>query len=261
MAAYATYPHLAALAEETIMINIKGQYTAPDGTQRHIAKRIKASNNGTRHVKSAPSPFSPLTDKIPTIHITTEGTIDALRRLHSPKTEEILGCLNFASATKPGGGFRKGTLAQEESLAYASSLHSSLSQVPEFYDAHNKMLDAGDPPLYSDRVIISPDVVFFRNNKFELLDEPFQATVLTCAAPRRAAICEEYPDTVRLIPETLKTRIEVIFLTALFAKIKYFVLGAWGCGVFGNDPVLVATLFKEMIDKYGGYFEHIVFAI
>ena len=40
------------------------------------------------------------------------------------------------------------------------------------------------------------------------------------------------------------------------------VLGAWGCGAFGNDPSLIAGLFKESIEKDvpGGY-RKIVFAI
>jgi uncharacterized protein (TIGR02452 family) len=41
---------------------------------------------------------------------------------------------------------------------------------------------------------------------------------------------------------------------------KTFIVGAWGCGVFGLDPNKVATIFKECIENkvYSG---HLVFAI
>ena len=40
------------------------------------------------------------------------------------------------------------------------------------------------------------------------------------------------------------------------------VLGAWGCGAFGNDGRLIARLFHEAIDgEFRGVFQEIVFAI
>jgi uncharacterized protein (TIGR02452 family) len=36
------------------------------------------------------------------------------------------------------------------------------------------------------------------------------------------------------------------------------VLGAWGCGNFGNDPELVAKLFHEALH---GYFEEVAMAV
>jgi len=40
------------------------------------------------------------------------------------------------------------------------------------------------------------------------------------------------------------------------------VLGAWGCGVFGNEPLTVAKLFKQHLScKFKGHFRKVVFAI
>jgi uncharacterized protein (TIGR02452 family) len=40
------------------------------------------------------------------------------------------------------------------------------------------------------------------------------------------------------------------------------VLGAWGCGVFGNDPRDVAGLFRQALDgPFAGVFARVVFAV
>lgn len=43
---------------------------------------------------------------------------------------------------------------------------------------------------------------------------------------------------------------------------KGLVLGAWGCGAFGNDGELVAQLFRRSLEvDFRGAFEHVVFAV
>ncbi|MCZ7684092.1 MAG: TIGR02452 family protein [Sandaracinaceae bacterium] len=40
------------------------------------------------------------------------------------------------------------------------------------------------------------------------------------------------------------------------------VLGAWGCGVFRNDPTEVAGLFGEALEgRFAGAFARVVFAV
>jgi uncharacterized protein (TIGR02452 family) len=44
----------------------------------------------------------------------------------------------------------------------------------------------------------------------------------------------------------------------------FMVLGAWGCGVFANDPATVADIFAQFLLPPGPFataFEHITFAI
>ena len=41
---------------------------------------------------------------------------------------------------------------------------------------------------------------------------------------------------------------------------RSLVLGAWGCGVFGNDPAVVAAIFAGLVPS-AGWFERIVFAV
>jgi len=39
------------------------------------------------------------------------------------------------------------------------------------------------------------------------------------------------------------------------------VIGAWGCGVLGNDPVMVADIFHTIIDSLGPVFEKVCYAV
>ena len=38
------------------------------------------------------------------------------------------------------------------------------------------------------------------------------------------------------------------------------ILGAWGCGAFGQEPEIVAKCFKSILKKYPA-FDNVVFAI
>jgi uncharacterized protein (TIGR02452 family) len=45
---------------------------------------------------------------------------------------------------------------------------------------------------------------------------------------------------------------------------RRLVLGAWGCGVFQNDPAQVAGAFRTLLGpggRFSGAFEHVVFGV
>ena len=39
------------------------------------------------------------------------------------------------------------------------------------------------------------------------------------------------------------------------------VLGAWGCGVYGNNPEDMSYIMNKVCKKYGGLYKNIVFAV
>ena len=105
------------------------------------------------------------------------STVDAILRLVKEGKQNI-GVLNFASAKNPGGGFLNGAMAQEESLAASSTLYKTLIAHEEYYQKNR----AQRSMMYTNHAIYSPDVVFFRDGRFQLVEKPFKASVLTLPA-------------------------------------------------------------------------------
>ncbi|HLK97933.1 MAG TPA: TIGR02452 family protein [Hymenobacter sp.] len=66
----------------------------------------------------------------------------------------------------------------------------------------------------------------------------------------------------QLVP-TMQRRIRQVLGIAALHKCEVLVLGAWGCGVFQNDPQQIARLFAEALAEPGirGRFRRLDFAI
>lgn len=185
--------------------------------------------------------------------------MSAARRLHDEGTKRI-AVLNFASARNPGGGYLRGARAQEEDLCRVSALYTTLLHAPDYYASHRESRD----PAYSHRVIYSPDVPVFRDVRYALLEAPYQVAFLTSPAPNAGVIAQARPADVATVPNLLTARAARVLAVAAHNGRRSLVLGAWGCGVFRNDPVEVAAAFRRNLTaggKFAGVFERIVFAI
>lgn len=189
--------------------------------------------------------------------MTAETTLAAAARLARSRPDEP-ACLNFASAKNPGGGYRGGAEAQEESLARSSALVAVLEATRGFHDHHRRERDL----LYTDRVIHSPHVPVFRDDRSALLDEPYTVTFLTAAAPNAGALRDRDPDRSSEVEPTLRRRATRVLAVAAHHGHRRVVLGAWGCGVFRNDPAQVAAAFATPLsDEFATAFDDVVFAI
>lgn len=67
---------------------------------------------------------------------------------------------------------------------------------------------------------------------------------------------------VQQIPEVFRRRSEYVLALAASQGYKRLILGAWGCGVFRNDPAIVATAFLGHLrhETWSGRFERVVFS-
>ena len=111
-------------------------------------------------------------------------------------------------------------------------------------------------PDSSDWVIYSPDVPVFRSDDGAELDSPWLLSFLTSAAPYAPAIG------LATSGDLLRRRIHRVLAVASAYGHEALVLGAWGCGAFGNDPHRTAADFRHALETdFRGHFSDVVFAV
>ncbi len=245
----------ARRGRETVEILEARGYIAPSGKRVDLAAALDRAVRGTETYppeRGAPAPGT--RHGAAAITVENDVVLDVAARL---ARHGRVVALNFASATSPGGGFLTGARAQEESIARSSGLYACLEGNP-MYDHHRGRLDA----MYSDYVIYSPDVPVFRTDGGDLLEEPYSCSILTSPAPQAYALRKYQPERLPRIEAALRSRIAKVLAAGAAHGHDTIILGAWGCGAFGNDPELVARLFDEAISgNFLGVYREIVFAI
>lgn len=183
------------------------------------------------------------------VEAVNETTLGAARRLVDQGERPL--ALNFANGIEPGGGFLDGARAQEEVLCRSSALYATL-EGDAMYEAHRRR----PRPDSTDWAILSPSIPVFRNDDGTTLPEPWLLDVITCAAPFAPALG------LREAGDLLEHRIGRVLDIARAYEYRSLVLGAWGCGAFGNDPKRTAQDFRAALEgPFAGAFEHVVFAI
>ena len=197
------------------------------------------------------------------IIITPDQTLEAVQKNYIPNDKKSkIGVLNFASAKRPGGGVWNGARAQEESLCRASTLYCCLNTEylkDNFYNYHNH-----EKKDYSDRIIYVPNVLVFKSddNIFaQMLNEKdwYNIDIISCAAHNQKAYKVKY-EKLKIIHYN---RIKAIIECAVENNVDHLILGAFGCGAFGNKPELVSKTFKKVLidEEYYKYFKNVHFAI
>lgn len=175
-------------------------------------------------------------------------TVSAL----SAYAEGRTAVLNFASYRHPGGGFMTGAMAQEEALCHESFLYDVLEPFDGTVYEYNR--NHVNDCLYANRGLYSPDVVFMHG------DKTVTADVISVAAPnRRTAL--NHGITERQNSDVLKSRIRFVLDIAGNNEIDTLILGAYGCGAFGQDPREVAGIFGQLLTDGCAWFRNAVFAI
>lgn len=181
-----------------------------------------------------------------------------------PEGSQPVLVLNFANPVNPGGGVRNGAKAQEEDLCRKSSLLLSLES-PEAspYYQYNKFLHTY---MGSDAVMITPQVEIIKDENGELLPESVVVAVMTCAAPMISKGMEGLTD--QQYRELFYNRIVRMLKVAAHEQYEILVLGAFGCGAFGNDAKQVSDLFYKALKEFDyhglkakDYFRRIDFAV
>ena len=200
------------------------------------------------------------------IMLRNQDTLEAAFELHQRRkeTEKPVLILNFANPHRPGGGIRSKPGTQEEHLCVKTTLLCSL-ETEEACPFYQTNLDCGTQ-AQTDTILYSPNTVVIRNPDLSLREDPFPIAVMTVSAP---IVSRMERSELADLENILRNRIYGIIRTAIEEGYTRLVLGAWGCGNFGNDPDLVAKLFHNVLmehNKDGGIcfancFEEITMAV
>lgn len=250
----------AKIAQETLKILEDGSYTSKTGKEINIKGMIASSISGS--ILYTPESLTQLTpdhdNKIvdeTVFSVTNESTFTCAKKLQS-KHGKVL-CLNFASAKNPGGGFLGGSQAQEEALARASALYPTIAQMESMYTTNRQYQSC----LYTDHMIYSPDIPVFRDEEDELLEAPWLTSIITAPAVNFGALRESEKKSAETV---MRRRINGILNIACDKGYSNLVLGAWGCGVFKNDPQNISQYFFDALGQNGTFhkvFQRIDFAV
>jgi uncharacterized protein (TIGR02452 family) len=154
--------------------------------------------------------------------------------------------LNMACDVKPGGGVENGARAQEEDLFRCSN--------------YKLCVDKSLYPIGDDELIITNDVTIVKDTEYLMLDKFFKADFIAIPAVKRPLVNDDQY-LINDDYEQMKKKIDGIFRYAIYHNRDTLLLGALGCGAYGNPPDKVASMFRETIDKYKYYFKEIRFAV
>ncbi|MCB0516410.1 MAG: TIGR02452 family protein [Chitinophagales bacterium] len=225
------------IAEDTLKTLEQGYYLNSQQEKINLGEAVK---NAVSHTKLyepqvletlIAKPRQSQNDRNTSFQVINETTLNAAGKLIVQGFNDVL-CLNFASAKNAGGGFLNGSQAQEESIARASGLYPCLLKCKAYYEANRKNSSC----LYTDYMIYSPHVPVLKDEEGNYLAKPLSVSFITAPAVNANVVRQKEPANVPKIEAVMKRRINMVLGIALENKHENIVLGAWGCGVFGNDP-------------------------
>ncbi len=163
--------------------------------------------------------------------------------------------LNFANAMYAGGAYVLGGNAQEESLCRASMLYYTIRNQKDYYRRNRLHI----LPDYTDTMIYSENVPIIRNDFGELLEKTVLCNFITSPAVNRTFA--KFIFSQKKINNIMYSRIEKIIMLSLEKKTDILILGAFGCGMFGNRRETILPMFEEIINKYVSDSIEVIFAI
>eukprot|EP00121_Abeoforma_whisleri_P002479 Awhi_evm1s2225 len=182
-----------------------------------------------------------------------ETTLGMCKLLADQNYENVC-CLNFASAKNPGGGFLKGSTAQEESIARSSGLYNCIRKSSMYVTNSSRQVNC----FYTHNMLFSSKVPVFRDDvHYQLFNNYYLVSIITSPAVNAGVMLKRKakPEQIR---QVMKERILYILMVSMLQEQKNIVLGLYGCGVFGNSLEVIAELFKETLkdELFEGKFEN-----
>lgn len=178
------------------------------------------------------------------IHFEQMDTISASIKYAKPYfVYPAVDFLVFASSKHYGGGVWTGAKAQEEDIFLCTDLFMLKEQVEKEY--------------YPLKGILSVDCHIVSDANHNNLDQEIPARAFFAAAPN---LNKEMNDP-KLDVDFYSRMLCLTDATLDHSTETTLVIGAWGCGVFKNDPKEVAELFKTIMPLLLEDYKEVVVAI
>ncbi|EME79467.1 uncharacterized protein MYCFIDRAFT_156764 [Pseudocercospora fijiensis CIRAD86] len=167
---------------------------------------------------------------------------------HSSRSKKNVAVLNMASPLRPGGGVLNGATSQEELLCTRTTLLPSLKE--EWY----RLPELGG--------IWSPDALVFRLQE-ETLPKArrFYVDVISAGMLRFPDLTEHGCYASQKDRDLAREKIRRVLQILVEKKADRVVLGAWGCGAYGNPVHEIAQAWRYALRGECGNFNQVVFAI
>jgi uncharacterized protein (TIGR02452 family) len=156
--------------------------------------------------------------------------------------------LNMTSNYTPGGGVERGSMAQEEELFRRSNYHLTLTN--KFY------------PLQNGNVVVS-GISVIKDQHYRDLAEPFDLMMIAGTALRGPDLTylNGKPSYTEQQREYTSILISNIFKACYLSNCDTLILGAIGCGAYGNPPREVVAIFNRYLTRFARCFRRVVFAV
>ena len=169
------------------------------------------------------------------IIVWSENTVSTILKISNNKH---IAALNFADPYQPGGLVKYGVRTQEECLCQSSTLYRALNtkdNIKNFYEYNFKKGHT------TDRIIYSPKVLFFKDDKCNRIKNVKWCDIITCSAPFK----EE-----ELTSKEIQNRMKRIILSAFENNVNILILGKWGCGAFDNNWNIFKKLWENVLQEF-----------
>jgi len=248
-------PSLAEVFKETLNVLHQGYYINPNG--KKVKFDLETMKQSTNLFNSLNNPSGRLRSSRLGNPICSVQNIDAVEAGVNLKEQGFNPVvINFANEDKPGGGVKSGATAQEEEICRKTGLFCSLD--PEENEHLKQQMTGGKYKIPEFGCIYSNHVPVIREaENFEWKEEVTKLAFISSAAYHPG----NKPKQSEIYLMSMTVKIKTQIKCAIMNHHNAIVLGAFGCGAFGNDPGFIAQLYKEQLEEYQGYFKHIFFAV
>ena len=238
--------------------------------ERNERKYLNLAVSNIRRWKNEASKI-PNNDLAPTIiRVTNQDSLEAALQI-TREHGELVAVLNMANGTFPGGGYQCEYNSQEESLFRNTNLHFTLDRGSILEQNTGERSQHGYVWKYTNDMM---QLINGKNGSVYLSEQPVLC-IRSCESEswlaanevfsfwemRSAALKRRKNDSYN--EEEMRNRITAQLRTLKNRGCRYLVLGAFGCGAFGNPARDVSQAYRDILNEkdFLNFFNVVVFAV